>query len=40
MYQKMFIKYNDYQDKFRNNTTTWRKLLPNLEQALSSVDHK
>jgi MoaA/NifB/PqqE/SkfB family radical SAM enzyme len=40
MYQKMFLKYNDYQDKFRNNTTTWRKLLPKLEQALSSVDHK
>lgn len=40
MYQKMFIKYNDYQDKFRNNTATWRKLLPKLEQALSSVDHK
>ena len=40
MYQKMFIKYNDYQDKFRNNTPTWRKLLPKLEQALSSIDHK
>ena len=40
MYQKMFIKYNDHQDKFRNNTPTWRKLLPKLEQALSSIDHK
>jgi hypothetical protein len=40
MYQKMFVKYNDYQDKFRNNTPTWRKLLPKLEQALSSIDHK
>lgn len=40
MYQQMFIKYNDYQDTFRNNTTTWRKLLPKLEQALSSVAHK
>ena len=41
MYQRMFIRYNDYQDKFRNNTITWRQLLPKLEQALSvSIDHK
>jgi len=35
MYQKMFMRYNDYQDKFRNNTTTWRVLLPKLDRALN-----
>lgn len=34
MYQKMFVKYNDAQDKFRKHTPTWRKLLPNLESSL------
>ena len=34
MYQKMFIKYNDAQDKFRTYTPTWRKLLPKLEASL------
>jgi hypothetical protein len=34
MYQKMFVKYNDAQDKFRKHTPTWRKLLPNLEASL------
>jgi len=33
-YQKMFIRYNDQQDKFRNSTT-WRALLPELEEALT-----
>ena len=37
MYQKMFIKYNDAQDKFRRHTPTWRKLLPKLE---TSLNHK
>jgi organic radical activating enzyme len=34
MYQKMFVRYNDQQDKFRNGTT-WRTLLPELEEALT-----
>ena len=34
MYQKMFVRYNDYQDNFRN-TTSWRNLLPDLEEALT-----
>ena len=33
-YQKMFIRYNDKQDSFRK-TDTWRKLLPELETALT-----
>jgi len=33
-YQKMFIQYNDRQDSFRK-TDTWRKLLPELETALT-----
>jgi MoaA/NifB/PqqE/SkfB family radical SAM enzyme len=33
-YQKMFIQYNDTQDKFRKSTT-WRQLIPNLETALT-----
>lgn len=32
--QKSFIRYNDTQDKHRN-CTTWRKLLPDLEQSLT-----
>ena len=39
-YQTMFIKYNDSQDRFRNNTMTWRKLLPNLEKSLLNLGHK
>lgn len=39
-YQKMFIKYNDFQDKFRRNTPSWRKLLPDLEQSLIKLGHK
>ena len=39
-YQSMFIRYNDYQDKFRNNTPTWRELLPKLEQALIKNGHR
>jgi MoaA/NifB/PqqE/SkfB family radical SAM enzyme len=34
MYQKMFVRYNDQQDKFRNSTT-WRALLPDLEESLT-----
>jgi MoaA/NifB/PqqE/SkfB family radical SAM enzyme len=34
MYQKMFVRYNDQQDKFRNSTT-WRALLPELEESLT-----
>ena len=34
-YQKMFMKYNDHQDKFRK-TTSWRKLMPHLESALTN----
>ena len=34
MYQKMFVRYNDQQDKFRNGTT-WRALLPELEESLT-----
>ena len=33
-YQKMFVKYNDIQDKFRSNTKTWRELLPALEKSI------
>lgn len=33
-YQKMFIKYNDFQDKFRAKTT-WRQLIPDLEKSLT-----
>ena len=33
-YQKMFIRYNDQQDKFRN-TQSWRSLLPDLEHSLT-----
>jgi MoaA/NifB/PqqE/SkfB family radical SAM enzyme len=33
-YQKMFIQYNDTQDKFRKSVT-WRQLIPNLETALT-----
>ena len=33
-YQKMFIRYNDTQDRLRSNTKTWRELLPGLEQAI------
>jgi MoaA/NifB/PqqE/SkfB family radical SAM enzyme len=39
-YQAMFIKYNDYQDKFRSNTPTWRELLPKLEHTLIKNGHK
>jgi len=34
MYQKMFVRYNDTQDKLRGNTKTWRELLPNLEKSI------
>ena len=34
-YQKMFMRYNDHQDKFRK-TTSWRKLMPHLESALTN----
>jgi len=34
MYQKMFVRYNDQQDRFRNSTT-WRTLLPELEASLT-----
>jgi MoaA/NifB/PqqE/SkfB family radical SAM enzyme len=33
-YQKMFIRYNDAQDRLRSNTKTWRELIPGLEQAI------
>jgi organic radical activating enzyme len=33
-YQKMFMRYNDQQDKFRKSTS-WRQLLPDLETALT-----
>jgi MoaA/NifB/PqqE/SkfB family radical SAM enzyme len=33
-YQKMFVRYNDQQDRFRGRTT-WRQLLPDLETALT-----
>jgi MoaA/NifB/PqqE/SkfB family radical SAM enzyme len=33
-YLKMFMRFNDTQDKFRN-TKTWRELLPDLESAIS-----
>jgi hypothetical protein len=33
IYQSMFIKYNDQQDRFRKKTT-WRQLLPALEKSL------
>ena len=36
-YIKSFMRYNDAQDKFRNLDKTWRKLLPDLEQAM--IDH-
>lgn len=34
LYQKMFVRYNDTQDRFRKNTKTWRELLPDLESAI------
>lgn len=34
-YQKMFMQYNDHHDKFRS-TTSWRKLMPHLESALTN----
>jgi hypothetical protein len=34
-FQKAFIRYNDTQDKHRGQTT-WRQLLPDLEEALQS----
>ena len=33
-HQKSFIRYNDTQDKHRGKTT-WRELLPELEEALT-----
>lgn len=33
---KSFIKYNDFQDRFRGRTT-WRQLLPDLETALTKA---
>lgn len=33
-YQKMFIRYNDFQDSFRKRHT-WRQLLPELEKSLT-----
>ncbi len=33
IYQKMFVRYNDQQDRFRKKTT-WRQLLPALEKSL------
>lgn len=33
MYQKMFVRYNDQQDRFRKKTT-WRQLLPDLEKYI------
>ena len=35
-FQKAFIRYNDTQDKHRGHTT-WRKLLPDLEEALTKT---
>jgi hypothetical protein len=32
---RMFVKFNDFQDKFRKNTKTWRELLPDLESAIN-----
>ena len=34
MYQKMFVKYNDAQDKFRH-TKSWRYLIPDLDHLLT-----
>ena len=34
-YQRMFIRYNDQQDRFRGRAT-WRQLLPELETALTT----
>ena len=34
-FQQAFIRYNDTQDKHRGQTT-WRQLLPELEEALQS----
>ena len=39
MYQKMFVRYNDTQDKLRGNTKTWRELLPNLEKSIGLYHH-
>ena len=33
-YQKMFVRYNDTQDRLRSNTKTWRELLPVLEKSI------
>jgi succinate dehydrogenase/fumarate reductase flavoprotein subunit len=34
MYQRMFVRYNDQQDRFRKDKT-WRELLPELEESLT-----
>ena len=39
-YQKMFVRYNDTQDRLRTNTQTWRELLPDLEDAIGLSRHK
>ena len=38
--QKMFVKYNDTQDRLRSNTKTWRELLPDLEKSMGISVHK
>ena len=40
MLQKMFVRYNDTQDRLRNNTKTWRELLPDLEKSIGLSVHK
>jgi len=34
-YQRMFVRYNDTQDRLRSNTKTWRELLPEFEKSIS-----
>jgi hypothetical protein len=36
----VFMKFNDYQDKYRGLQIGWRKLLPKLEEHIENfIDH-
>ena len=39
IYQKMFVRYNDTQDRLRANTKTWRELIPDLDKAINLEVH-
>lgn len=39
-YQKLFVRYNDTQDRLRSKTKSWRELLPALEKSIGIEPHK